>query len=41
MIKTLDKINIESSVGFTLGLELVVKAKLNKKSIGEIHNMDR
>ena len=32
----LDKINIESSVGFTLGLELVVKAKLNKKSIGEI-----
>ena len=34
--KFLDEIKIESSVGFTLGLELVVKAKLNKKSIGEI-----
>ncbi len=32
----LDEINIESSVGFTLGLELVVKAKLSNKSIGEI-----
>jgi hypothetical protein len=32
----LDEISIESSVGFTLGLELVVKAKLSNKSIGEI-----
>ena len=30
------EINIESTVGFTLGLELVVKAKLKRKSIGEI-----
>jgi dolichol-phosphate mannosyltransferase len=32
----LQEITIESSVGFTLGLELVVKAKLKRKSIGEI-----
>ena len=32
----LQEISIESSVGFTLGLELVVKAKWKRKSIGEI-----
>jgi dolichol-phosphate mannosyltransferase len=32
----LDEITIESSDGFTLGLELTVKAKLKNKSIGEI-----
>lgn len=32
----LQEINIESTVGFTLGLELIVKAKLKRKSIGEI-----
>ncbi len=34
--KFIEEIKIESSVGFTLGLELVVKAKLKGKSIGEI-----
>lgn len=34
--KFLDEIKIESSVGFTLGLELIIKAKLKSKNIGEI-----
>lgn len=34
--KFLDEIKIESSVGFTLGLELLIKAKLKSKNIGEI-----
>lgn len=32
----LESTKIESSVGFTLGLEMVVKAKLSKSPIGEI-----
>ena len=32
----LEDVEIESDNGFTLGLEMVVKAKLNKKKIGEI-----
>ena len=32
----LEEVEIESDNGFTLGLEMVVKAKLNKKKIGEI-----
>lgn len=41
MFKAYDKsfvemVQIESDVGFTLGLELVIKAKLYKKNVGEI-----
>ena len=41
MFKAYDKtflkqVVIESKNGFTLGLEMVVKAKLNKKPIGEV-----
>lgn len=41
MFKAFDKsfvemVQIESDVGFTLGLELVIKAKLYKKNVGEI-----
>lgn len=32
----LDSIEIESNVGFEIGLELTVKAKINSKKIGEI-----
>lgn len=32
----LDSVKFESGVGFTLGLEMVVKAKIFKKNIGEI-----
>lgn len=34
--KFLNEVKIESNIGFTLGLEMVVKAKLLKKPIGEI-----
>ena len=41
MFKAYDKnflheVKIESDVGFTLGLEMIVKAKLYKKMVGEI-----
>ena len=41
MFKAYDKtfikeVGIESDNGFTLGLEMIVKAKLRKKKIGEI-----
>ncbi len=32
----LDKVNIESKNGFTLGLEMTIKAKLNREKIAEI-----
>jgi len=32
----LKNVKVESKNGFTLGLEMVVKAKLNKASIGEL-----
>ena len=32
----MNSVKIESTNGFTLGLEMVVKAKLNKQPIGEI-----
>ena len=32
----LDRVNIESTNGFTLGLEMIIKAKLQKEKIAEI-----
>jgi len=32
----LDEVIVESDVGFTLGLEMIVKAKLYKKNVGEV-----
>ena len=32
----LDRVGIESDNGFTLGLEMIVKAKLNNYKVGEI-----
>lgn len=34
--KFLDNVDVESKNGFTLGLEMIVKAKLNKQPIGEL-----
>ena len=34
--KFLNNVSVESKNGFTLGLEMIVKAKLNKNPIGEI-----
>ena len=36
MTSFLHEVKIESDVGFTLGLEMIVKAKLYKKMVGEI-----